>query len=195
MSIHGGLKSTEFDRPIVEKECPTPEPLGARVAIILFVTLLFFLTFISRVIFAPLLPIIKQELNITSGQAGSIFLVISSGFFVAQLVSGFISARFNHRGSLIISALILSFTLLAFGLTTSTTLTFILIGLIGISSGFHLPSAVASITAMVSKQDWGKALAIHQTAPVVSLILAPFVVEALIGQFSWQIILTILLNQ
>ena len=64
MSIHGGLTSTEFESPVVDKECPTPEPLGERLAIILFVTLLFFLTFISRVIFAPLLPVIKQELGI-----------------------------------------------------------------------------------------------------------------------------------
>jgi len=37
--------------------------------------------------------------------------------------------------------------------------------MLGVAAGLHMPSAMATITAMVNRQEWGKALAVHQTAP------------------------------
>jgi NNP family nitrate/nitrite transporter-like MFS transporter len=57
---------------------------------------------------------------------------------------------------------------------------------LGLAAGLHMPSALATITAMVRRKDWGKALAIHQTAPSLGLVLAPLISEALLGRFSWR---------
>jgi len=45
---------------------------------------------------------------------------------------------------------------------------------------------------MVHRQDWGKALAVHQTAPPLSVVLGPLLVILLLGLISWQNILAIL---
>ena len=56
--------------------------------------------------------------------------------------------------------------------------------MLGLVASLHVPSALATITAMVSRQDWGKALGVHQTAPSVSLVLAPLLTEAFLGPLS-----------
>ena len=80
---------------------------------------LFFVNFIGRFIFAPLMPIIENEMRFSHGQAGFIFLTLSAGFVAAQLVSGFVASRLHHRGTMIVSGLGVSLSLLAFGATSS----------------------------------------------------------------------------
>ena len=62
-----------------------------------FLAGLFFLNFTSRVIFSPLLPIIEGEFGLDHAAAASFFLLISAGYFCSILLSGFVSARINHK--------------------------------------------------------------------------------------------------
>ena len=159
---------------------------------ILFITGLFFLTFTSRFIIAPLLPTIEQELAITHAQAGRLFLLQSIGFLTAAVLSGFLSSRINHRGSLILSTLTAAAALLSIYPMTSIWAISGAMILLGIAGGLHIPSAIATITAMVNREDWGKALAIHQSAPPLSLVMGPLITVALLGWFSWRTILALL---
>ena len=56
---------------------------------LLILTSIFFVNFISRIIPAPLMPKIETDLNISHAQAGSFFLLISIGYFVTLIGSGF----------------------------------------------------------------------------------------------------------
>lgn len=181
-----------MDPHVIDKECPIPEPFKANLGRILFLAGLFFLTFIGRFIFAPLMPAIERELGISHVQAGSLFLTMSLGFFVAQICSGFLSSRIRHKGTLVISTLGVGLALLVFSLTSSLWVIRCILFALGMASGLHLSSAIATITAMVHRQDWGKALAVHQTAPPLSVVLGPLLVILLLGLISWQNILAIL---
>lgn len=174
---------------MTDKTCPTPEPFRSVIGKIIFLTLLFFLSFISRFIFAPLLPSISRELGITTTQAGSIFLFGSLGVAIGALGSGFLSSRINHKGSLLVSILGAGFVL--FVCTLSDALYGIQSAMLflGIAAGFNLPSNMAVITAIVSRQDWGKALAVQQTGPPLSLILGPLLSALLLPWMSWRMIL------
>jgi len=88
---------------VTDKDCPVPEPFGAAIGSILFLTLLFFLTFISRFIFAPLMPAMSNELGLSHSQAGSIFLSGSLGVFIGSLSAGFVSSRIQHKGTIALS--------------------------------------------------------------------------------------------
>jgi len=48
---------------------------------------------------------------------------------------------------------------------------------------------MAVITAVVSRQDWGKALAVQQTGPPLSLILGPLLTALLLPWMSWRMVL------
>jgi len=169
-----------------DKSCPIPETFQSMIWNILFLTLVFFLTFISRFVFSPLLPTISGELNISSSQAGSIFLVGSFGTFFGSVLSGFVSSRINHRGTLAISLLGVSIAFFACMLMTSLTTIRLTMLALGIAAGLNLPSVTATITAIVSRPDWGKALAVQQSAAPLSLILAPLLTIFFITWFSWR---------
>ena len=87
----------------MSKACPTPRPFRAVAGTVVFLTLLFFLTFISRLIFSPLFPSIGKDIALTSGQVGSVFFTGSFGLLAGSLAAGLISSRLNHRGAILVS--------------------------------------------------------------------------------------------
>ncbi|MBW1999343.1 MAG: MFS transporter [Deltaproteobacteria bacterium] len=171
---------------MLEKECPVPEPFKRVIGSTVFLTLLFFLTFIARFIFAPLMPSIVRDLGITPAQAGSIFLIASVGVFIGSMASGFISSRINHRGNLVVSMYVAGAALLICAIFSTLWVIRCSMFFLGIAAGLNLPSNVATITAMVSRQDWGKALAVQQTAPPMSLVVGPLITVLLLARFSWR---------
>jgi len=171
---------------MIDKECPVPESFKNMIGPIIFLTVLFFLPFIGRFIFAPLMPRISQDLGLTHGQAGSIFLIGSVGLFIGSLASGWISSRINHKGNLALSMFIVGIALLGCAFFSSLWAIRGAMFTLNIAAGLNLPSNMATITAIVSRQDWGKALAVQQMAPPLSLIMGPLLTVLFLAWFSWR---------
>ncbi len=155
-------------------------------------TFLFFLNFLSRIIQAPLLPAIEQDLAISHSQAGALFFFLAAGYFLSLLGSGFVSARIGHRRTMILSA---ALTGAALGATAAAgSLAALRLGqfFVGVASGLYLPSAIATITGVVPARHWGKAIAIHEVAPNAAFVLAPVLAEALLSVLPWQGVLAAL---
>jgi NNP family nitrate/nitrite transporter-like MFS transporter len=164
----------------------------SQVGPLLFLTLIFFLNFIARLILAPLMPIMEVDLAIGHSQAGSFFLLISIGYFITLLGSGFVSSRLTHRKTIILSSVVVGAALL--GLSLCRSLWTIRLGLLvlGLAAGIYLPSGIATLTALISSRHWGKAIAIHELAPNVSFLAAPLVAEGIMECFSWRGVLALM---
>lgn len=175
-----------------DKDCPVPTPFGANVRHLIVISVLFFLSFMGRFIFAPLMPTIERDLGISHTQAGSLFLMISIGLCIAQLISGFLTSRINHKGTLFVSTLLLGFPLLLLSYSSNFMVLKIALFVVGMAAGFHVPSAVATITATVERKDWGKALSLHGSAPPLALTVGPFLIVLLLSYFAWQSIIAII---
>lgn len=171
--------------------CPMPETFRSRIGLTAFLGWLFYLGFVTRVMFAPLLPEIRSDLGINNTQAGSLFLMISIGYLIAPIGSGFVSSKIKHWGTLTTSAWLVGLSLVPFAFIESLWAVRVLLILIGLSAGLHLPSAIATITAEIRKEDWGKALSIHQLAPPLSFVTAPLIAAALMNWFSWRAVLVV----
>lgn len=171
---------------MVDKDCPVPEPFSAAIGSILFVTVMFFLTFTGRFIFAPLMPSMSGELGLSPSQAGSIFLSGSVGVFTGSFLAGFVSSRIQHKGTIALSLMGTAFALLLCTMITSLWALRGTVMMLGLMAGMNLPSNVATITALVSRQDWGKALAVQQMAPPLGLIVGPLLTVVLLTWFSWR---------
>jgi len=171
---------------MTDKSCPIPESFRDMVGTVIFLTVLFFLTFISRFIFAPLMPAIVRDLSITSGQAGSVFLIGSLGVFLGSLSSGLLSSRINHRGNLVVSMFAGGLALFLCTVMVSLWTIRITMLILGIAAGLNLPSNMATLTAVVSRQDWGKALAVQQMGPPLSLVLGPLLTVFFLSWFTWR---------
>ena len=172
---------------MITKECPVPASFKDMIGNIIFLTIIFFLTFISRFIFAPLMPTISRELGLSFSQSGSIFLIGSVGVFIGSLGSGFVSSRLNHRRTLILSLFGVGLALLACAFTTSLWTIMATMIILGMAAGLQLPSNIAIITAIVGRKDWGKALSVQQMAPPLSLILGPLLSVIMLTLFSWRV--------
>ncbi|OFW61653.1 MAG: hypothetical protein A2133_04735 [Actinobacteria bacterium RBG_16_64_13] len=170
------------------KACPTPQPLRTVLGTIVFITALFWITFLGRLIFSPLMPAIQDDPSIAlaPGQAGSLFFLGALGAFAGSLMSGFVSSRINHRGAMLVSLWIMALTLFAANFAHSLWTLRVVFIVLGMTAGLHLPSSVATITATVRREDWGKALSIQQLGPPTALVAGPLIAVALLHWFSWN---------
>jgi NNP family nitrate/nitrite transporter-like MFS transporter len=82
---------------------------------------------------------------------------------------------------------ITGFALLACSIMPSLWMIRASMWVLGVGAGMNLPSNMATITAVVSRPDWGKALAVQQMAPPMSLVLGPLLTAALLVWFSWTV--------
>ena len=153
---------------------------------VIFLTVVFFLNFISRVILSPLMPSIEADLGLGHGAAGSFFLFITIGYFVSLVGSGFISSRITHCSTIILSLAAVGFVMILVSFAGSARTIALGMFLIGLATGFYLPSGIAAITDLVHPSRWGKALAIHEFAPNMAFLMAPLMAEALLVFFSWR---------
>jgi NNP family nitrate/nitrite transporter-like MFS transporter len=167
-------------------------PFWRQVSPVSFLVLLFLLNFLSRIILSPLLPTIENELKISHGQAGFLFFLISAGYLIGLLGSGFVVSRCTHRKVIILSAAGVGMALI--GVALSGRFWTVGAGLValGLAAGLYLPSAVATITAITDQQHWGKVIAVHELAPNLAFFLGPFVAELFLRWFSWRMALVAL---
>jgi NNP family nitrate/nitrite transporter-like MFS transporter len=159
---------------------------------ILLLTVTFFLNFISRIIPSPLMPNIETELSLSHGEAGSFFLLISLGYFVALVGSGFISSQLTHRKTIILSSATVGVTLLGISLTNDLQGVRLGLFILGMAAGIYLPSGIATLTSLISPKHWGKAIAIHELAPNLGFVAAPIVSEALLLWVSWRAVFALI---
>ncbi|MFO7602134.1 MAG: MFS transporter [Candidatus Desulfacyla sp.] len=173
-----------LDRPApdVERNVSFAKQLGP----ILFLTTIFFLNFVGRIVFAPLLPSIETDLGIAHAEAGSFFLLTSMGYFISLLGSGFVSSRLNHRKTIVLSAVSVGVALLGISLSNSLWTVRLALFLVGMSAGIYLPSGIATLTALVNPRHWGKAIAVHELAPNMGFVAAPLLAEAFMLWFPWR---------
>ena len=158
---------------------------------VLFLAGILFFTFLSRVVFSPLLVLIEEELHLSHAKSGSLFLLISIGFAPVMLGSGFVSQRLTHRGTILLSSITCGLAVLV--IAFSHSLLGIQIGMVvlGMGSGLYFPSAMATMTRLIKPEHWGKAISLHEAGPTMGYVLAPIVAELGLSFTSWRGVLII----
>ncbi len=159
---------------------------------IFFLALIFFLTFLARAVLSPLMPSIEAGVNISHSQAGMLFLSMAVGYFAAMLGSGFVSAKITHRYSIVSSAVMVGVALLILAASHGLWEMRLSVLFLGMAAGLYLPSGITTLTSMVVRGDWGKAVSIHELAPNLGFVAAPLVSEVLMLWFSWRTVLFVI---
>jgi len=159
---------------------------------IFLLTFIFYLNFVSRVIMAPLLPVVESELGLGHGQAGSLFFFMAFGYGVGLLGSGMVSHLLTHRLTITFAGLLGGLSLIFISRSPSIGAIHTGLVFIGFFAGLYLPSGIATLTELASRQHWGKAMAIHELAPNMAFITAPLLAEFLLRFFSWRDSLSVL---
>ena len=165
---------------------PAPPDWRASFGSLLFLAAIFLINFLSRIVFGPLLVVIEQDLHLGHQEAGGLFLIITPGYSLSLLGSGYLANRLSHRRIIVLSALGMGAVL--FFLSLPQPLWAIRAGLflLGLTAGIYLPSGMATLTSIVKPLHWGKAVAVHELAPNLGFVLAPFLAEAFLRWSSWR---------
>jgi NNP family nitrate/nitrite transporter-like MFS transporter len=129
---------------------------------------------------------IEEDLGFSHGDAGSLFLFLSFGYFISLLGSGYISSRITHKKTITVSAIAVGMAISLISVSKSLFAMRFCVFLLGISAGTYLPSGITTITSLVNPKQWGKAVAIHEIAPNLSFLLTPLLVEMLLSWFAWS---------
>ena len=168
------------------------DSLKGRLGPVLFLTVIFTLNFTSRIILSPLSPAVELELQLRHADVGVCFFMITAGYFVSLVGSGFVSSWISHRHTIALSILLVG--CVTYGISHIDSAVSLGAGmfLMGLVTGIYLPSGIATITGAVRQQEWGKALAIHEFAPNLGYVAAPLVVEAVLMSYSWRVVLEVL---
>jgi MFS transporter, NNP family, nitrate/nitrite transporter len=153
---------------------------------VVFLTLIFFLNFVARIIFSPLLPTIEQELHISHGQSGFFFFLSSTGYLAGLLGSGFLASRSTHR--LVVVASSAGVGLALFAIASAAHLWTLQLGLValGLAAGLYIPSAIVTITSVIDRRHWGKGIAVHELAPNLAFFIGPMMAELFLRSFTWR---------
>lgn len=155
----------------------------------LLISFISFINILARVIFSPLTPYICDEMNLCHADIGNVFLVLSLGFAITLFASQYVSAKFSHKITIILSVLMTGIALMISSYSGSFQQFRLAVFLIGVSAGFFIPSAVALIREYVPNHHLGKAFGIFGAAQSFAFILGPVFVQFFIQFYGWKGIL------
>jgi predicted MFS family arabinose efflux permease len=105
----------------------------------------------SRMVFAPLLLPMERDLGLSHAVSTSFFLVLSVGYAVTLPLSGFVSARLEHRHIIVLATFTDALGLGLVAVSPGLGLTYVGLALIGASTGLYFPSGIASIYELVDQ--------------------------------------------
>ena len=157
-----------------------------------FLVVIFLLNFVSRIILSPLLPTIEKELAISHSEAGFFFFLTSGGYLVGLLSSGLLAARTQHRVAIVVSTAGVPTAMLTVAYAGDLGVMPCGLLAVGFAAGLYMPPAIATITSLVDRAHWGKAIAVHELAPNLAFFVSPFIAELFLRWASWRAALGIL---
>lgn len=152
-----------------------------------FLSLMFFINYTGRSIIGPLLVYVEHDLGLDHSQATGLLMYMSAGFSVCLIFTGFVPARIRPRVVVAISSGGLACMLILLSLCRDPASLKLALAGCGVFAGLYFTSAMAAMGSVVSRENWSKAIALHELGPAFSFILAPLIAEAGIALTgSWR---------
>ena len=149
--------------------------------------LAFFFNQADRQIFNVVLPMIRDDLNLTDAHMGLIASVFTLVYGLLVPVAGFFGDKINKKYIIVTALLFWSVATLCTGFSTG------LIGLMilrsaatGGGEAFYAPSANSIISENHDVTSRATALSIHQTALYVGIIASGYMVGAIAERYGWR---------
>lgn len=153
---------------------------------------LWFLNFSTRTIISPFLPIIENELAITHALAGSILSFLALGYTATLFLSGLLSPRIGYKRCIVLGFAILMTAVFCLRYAETYPCFAIVSLFIGLGAGMYLPSAIPLVTGIFGRENWGKAIAFHETAASSSIFSVPLLAVIALRFFHWRALFSIL---
>jgi NNP family nitrate/nitrite transporter-like MFS transporter len=154
--------------------------------VVLFLTAIFLINFTSRQFLGPLLPVMEKELDFSHSQTGFILLLSGITAAISQVAASPLAARLGYHKVITISFFGSALANVSIGLSTNYWTLCAACALHVLLAGLYITSAISLITLLTERRHWGKAMGIHEFAPNLGLILAPFIAAWFLEFHGWR---------
>ena len=147
---------------------------------------LWYFNFSSRTILSPLLPVFENDLGISHTLAGSLSFYLSAGYTLSLLSAGWVTARVGSKKSIALSATVYLISLFLLRYSNSYSSIAAVSFFMGMGTGLYLPNAVPLLTSVFRPESWGRAFAVHETAPTFTFLSIPLLMALFLRFFDWR---------
>lgn len=110
----------------------------------------------------------------------------SMGYASSVCFAGFYSGRFGYKRSIALSLAISSFVLFLISFVKVFSAFYIFSFILGFATGIYLPAAILLITEYFAENNWGKSIAIHDSAASISIFSTPFILLFFLHFCAWR---------
>ena len=147
----------------------------------------FFFNQADRQIFNVVLPMVRDDLNLTDGDMGLVASVLNLVYGLFVPVAGILGDKISKKKIIIISLFVWSGATLLTGIS-ATLIELVLLRSIATGGGeaFYSPSANAVISENHEEKTRSTALSIHQTALYVGIISSGYISGAFAEMYGWR---------
>lgn len=157
-----------------------------KIFLLLLFWCLWFFNFSSRTLLSPLLPVFENDLGISHTLAGSLSFYLSAGYTLSMLNAGWLTARLGSKKSIALSSAVFLISLFLLRFSDSYASIAAVSFFMGAGTGLYLPSAVPLLTSVFRPESWGRAFAIHETAPTFTFLSIPLLMAFFLRFFDWR---------
>lgn len=154
-------------------------------SLLLLFWVLWYVNYLSRTVLSPLMPAIEDALSINHAMAGGLYLPFWIGNTLSVIAGGFLALRVGYKQLILCCFLITSFGFAALGFVRSYNLFMGMSFLLGLGSGLYIPCGIPLLTAVISKDHWGKTISIHETAAGSAIMMIPFIAAFALSFMTW----------
>ena len=159
---------------------------GRALAFLFLLWTLWFMNIGIRAVFSPILPIIEDEFSITHARASSIYLLQSAGYGVSIFFAGLYAGAFGYKKSIILCLFLGAAACFLVPFARTVSMLYALACVSGVAAGIYLPSAIPLITHYFAERQWGKSIAIHDSAASFSIVSVPLIALSILHFLPWR---------
>ena len=155
-------------------------------------TLINFVNFAARLVFMPLVPLLRGPLNATDDQLGSLTTVLYVVLAVASIPFGYFADRFSRKFIIAIGIVSWSVATLAGGLAVGFLFLLVTRALVGLGEAAYAPAAQSMISGAFPSERRASAQAIFASGMLLGGVCGE-ALGGLIGpRYGWQAALIVL---
>ena len=159
---------------------------GRAFLFLLFLSFLWFLNFVGRTLFSPVLPLIEDEFHIHHARASSIFIFQSLGYGISIFFSGLLSGRVGYKRSITVSLAVSACTFFLIPASRDFGVLYLFSFVIGLATGIYIPAVIPLLTRYFDEKIWGKTISIHDSAASIGVFATPLIALFLLQFFQWR---------
>ena len=158
----------------------------ARYAVLVSLSLMYFIAYIDRTNISVAGPFISKELGLDKQQLGFVFSVFAYTYTAMQILGGWLADRFGPRLILFLLCVVWSIGTILTGMVGGVVSLVLVRLVVGIGEGGAFPAATRAMSFWFPPQERGMAQGVTHSFARLGGAAAPFAVVGITAQYGWR---------